>query len=401
MNAITAGEFTVDDLVDPRERLLGGLTLLLGLTVWLIVVVGTVGVALLVLLAVWLMYLFVHSGLIAHVKGNGVEISAEQFPDIHARLVECCERLQMKVPPHAYILNGNGILNAFATHFLRREYIILMSDVADAMLGSEDGLRFYIGHELGHLRRKHIRGQMLRAPVLWLPLIGAAYSRACERTCDRHGAACSSSPEASVRALAALAAGKSRWRKLNVNAYVQQARQGRGFWMSFHELCSGYPWLTRRAAYLVGERAVTRRSPLAYLVALFVPFGGRFGPVLPTLLLLYVVIALVVAVPVVEQRLTQTRLEAALTLTAPLRERLGEYYRSSGNVPASLAEVDIEPHQAGGLQLSLNPSNMQLTITTGEGEMILVPSADDQRHVTWACTNGRGITPAQLPAACR
>jgi hypothetical protein len=36
--------------------------------------------------------------------------------------------------------------------------------------------------------------------VLWLPLIGAAYSRAKESTCDRHGPACCASPDVAARA---------------------------------------------------------------------------------------------------------------------------------------------------------------------------------------------------------
>ena len=55
-----------------------------------------------------------------------------------------------------------------------------------------------------------------------LPLLGAAYSRACESTCDRHGLACSGSPEGAARALAALSAGAERWQQLNVATYVDQ-----------------------------------------------------------------------------------------------------------------------------------------------------------------------------------
>jgi Zn-dependent protease with chaperone function len=402
MNAVTAGELTLDDLVDPRERVLGGITLVLGVLVWVIVVVGTLGIALLVMLAVWVMYLFVHSALIAHVKGNGVEISVEQLPDVQARLDECCERLQIRVPPQAYVLNGNGLLNAFATHFLRAEYIILTSDVVDAMLGSEEGMRFYIGHELGHLRMKHLTGQLLRAPVLWLPLLGAAYSRSRERTCDRHGNACSGSAEASVRALGALAAGKARWRKLNVSSYLQQAREGRGFWMSFHELVSGYPWLTRRAAYVMGDRAAaTGRNPLAYILALFVPFGGPLGAGFSFLLVVYVIVmAAVVAVPRMQQQMVQTRLEAAVTATAPAREKLVEYYTKNHDVPASLEQAGVAPSLPGGLTLSLNPQNMAMTVTTAAGELIMVPRLVENQ-IRWSCTNGNGITPAQLPTSCR
>ena len=92
-------------------------------------------------------------------------------------------------------MQGGGVLNAFATRFLGRNYVVLLSDIVDAMEEHPDGVSFYFGHELGHIRRHHLTGNLLRAPVLWLPLIGAAYSRAKESTCDRHGRACCASPE--------------------------------------------------------------------------------------------------------------------------------------------------------------------------------------------------------------
>ncbi len=235
-------------LVYPRERTLGTITLVIGLLIWLGLIVGTFGGALIGLAIGFVLYLFAQSALIAHIKGNGVELSEAQFPDLHAQFTACCDRLQMKTRPKAYILNGNGGLNAFATKFLGAQFVVLMSDVVDAMNKHADGVRFYIGHELGHLRMKHLSGHLLRWPALWLPLLGAAYSRARESTCDRHGLACSGSPEGAARSLAALSAGAERWEHLDVTAYLRQTSHSSGFWMSFHELIAGYPWLTKRAA---------------------------------------------------------------------------------------------------------------------------------------------------------
>src|SRR5438034_6287162 len=94
MNAVTTGEFAPEDLVYPRERVLGAVTLVLALLVWLVLIVGTVGVALPLIGIGAIVYLFAHSALIAHVKGNGVELSTEQFPDLYAQFLECCKRLR-------------------------------------------------------------------------------------------------------------------------------------------------------------------------------------------------------------------------------------------------------------------------------------------------------------------
>src|ERR1051325_4965019 len=104
MNAV-AGELAQDEMVYPRERSLGTLTLVLGVLAWIALIIGTVGVVLVVLGVLWLLYLFVHSAVIAHLKGNAVQISQAQFPDVYAQFVECCRRLRMDTPPEAYILN--------------------------------------------------------------------------------------------------------------------------------------------------------------------------------------------------------------------------------------------------------------------------------------------------------
>ena len=206
----------MNELVYPRDRTLGSITLVLGILVWLGLIIGTFGGALIALALGFVLYLFAQSTLIAHIKGNGVELSETQFPDLYAHFTACCDRLQIVKRPQAFILNGNGALNAFATRFLGAQYVVLMSNVVDAMDMHADGVRFYIGHELGHLRMKHLNGHLLRWPVLWLPLLGAAYSRARESTCDRHGLACSSSPQSAAQALAALSAGAERWKQMDV-----------------------------------------------------------------------------------------------------------------------------------------------------------------------------------------
>jgi Zn-dependent protease with chaperone function len=402
MNSVTTPEIAPEDLVYPRERVLGAVTLVLALLVWLVLIVGTVGVALLLIGIGAIVYLFAHSALIAHVKGNGVELSTEQFPDLYAHFLECCKRLDFGTPPEAYILNGNGVLNAFATKFLRDRYVVLTSDIVDAMQGNAEGLRFYIGHELGHLRMKHISKALVRWPVLWLPLVGAAYSRARESTCDRHGLACSGSANTAVLALSVLAAGRARWRSLNVANYVRQTEHSRGFWMSFHELISGYPWLTKRAARLTnGGTAAPARNPFAYLVAIFVPFGGRLGGGFSFLILIYIVgVLAAIAIPAYHDYTIRAQLTTVAIESQPAREKLAAYYLSNHRIPDSLETASLAPQLVDGSPLSLDPKGMSLTVKTKHGELVFVPSEANGR-IVWTCTNGEGLKVTQLPPSCR
>jgi Zn-dependent protease with chaperone function/Tfp pilus assembly major pilin PilA len=390
-------------LVYPRERTLGTITLVLGSLVWLGLLIGTMGVVLIALAVGFLIYLFMQSALIAHIKGNGVELSEAQFPDLYAQFVACCEKLHLEVRPHAYVLNGNGGMNAFATQFLNAQFVVLMSDLVDAMDKHPDGVRFYIGHELGHLCMKHLSTHLLRWPALWLPLLGAAYSRARESTCDRHGLACCAIPEGAVRSLAALSAGARRWALLDVAKYVRQTKHTTGFWLSFHELTSAYPWLTKRAARLMHPDApMPQRNAFAYVVAAFIPYAGRLGGGFGFLILVYISAVLAaVAVPAYQDHTGKTQVSAALFASQGTREALAGYYQAHKKVPESLQSIGIAPQLADGSTLSLEAQNMVLTVTTRHGDLVFVPSVDDQGRVTWQCEGADNIRAAVLPAACK
>jgi type II secretory pathway pseudopilin PulG len=358
----------------------------------------------------FLFYLFLQSTLIAHIEGNGVGLTEVQFPDLYAQFTACCERPQMKKRPQAFVLNGNGGFNAFATRFLGVQYVVLLSDIVDAMSAHKDGVRFYIGHELGHLHRKHLSERLLHWPVLWLPLLGAAYSRACESTCDRHGLACSSSPEGAARALSVLAAGGKRWRDINVEDYCRQARHSPGFWMSFHELTAGHPWLTKRVARVMdSEGTMPRRNGFAYLLAAFVPYAGRLGGGFGLLILVCVIGMLAaIAIPSYQKYVTKTQeaiaraeLNLAVLASQDARDAPGEYYRKNREIPESLPKLGISPQLPGGNRLSLDSDEMVLIVTTPQGELVFTPLIGDDGRIVWTCANGDGISPAQLPSSCR
>ena len=45
------------------------------------------------------------------------------------------------------------------------------------------------------------------------------------------------------------------------DAIVDQLRETRGFWMSFHELCAAYPWHTKRVARVLPDDAANADCP--------------------------------------------------------------------------------------------------------------------------------------------
>lgn len=269
------------DLVYRHERALFRIAATIATLLWLLLLVGTVGVLLFYAPFIVLFVIFAHSAFITHMKGNGVKITAEQYPDLHARVLKCCERLQIRQPPDVYLLRTD-FFNALATRFLSRNFIVLFTDVVDALEDRPGAVDFYIGHELGHIDRGHLRYGWYVGIVGWIPLLGAALRRAQEYTCDRYGTACCDTREDLVAALAAISAGDTRWRTLNVDAYLRQIEESGGFWMSYNEYTGDYPWLSKRMAQALSMRGETvpappRRSVFALLLAAMTPRVGGAG----------------------------------------------------------------------------------------------------------------------------
>ncbi len=396
----------MDPHVYPKERTLGTLTLVLGLLAWVALIIGTFGLALVYVLLAFLVYVFAQSALIAWIKGTAVRLSPEQFPDLHQRFEDCCQKLGISERPEAYILNGSGTLNAFATRFFGRNFVVLLSDVVDAMEAEPDGINFYIGHELGHIRMKHLTGRLWRLPVLWLPLLGAAYSRAQEYTCDLHGRACCESTESASRALVALAAGPRRWATANLASYAGQAHGYTGFWASFHELIGGYPWLTKRVGHVQDPAAAPpRRSAWAYVLALFVPYGGRMGGGAAGLLVTVALIGVLaaVALPAYQDYTQRARVSQAWLQGAAIRAALSEHYISKQEVPRSLEEAGAPTSLSDGTELEYDADSMVVTAHLASGPLLMVPGEDERAPggVAWVCDAGIGLKRGALPVSCR
>ena len=394
----------MENLIYPRERTLGKITLVLGIIVWLLLIVGTVGVALIYVLFIFIGYLFAQSALIAWLRGTGVRLSQEQLPELYLQYLTCCDQLGIKEPPEVYLLQGDGMMNAFATRFLGKDFVIVLSETVDAMRDLPDGVNFYFGHELGHIKQGHLTGHIWRAPVLWLPLLGAAYARAKEYTCDMHGRACCGNSEVAARAMMVLAAGSEKWRLVNLVDYARQTVTNRGFFADLHELIGGYPWLTKRVARILNpDIKMPGRNPFSYLFAFCIPYAGRFGGGAGGLMLLVMIIWIIgmlaaVALPAYQDYQGRAAITSEWANSTAARTALGEYYISKEEVPDSLEDAGISDDQAAGFEY--DASRMSLSKETGLGTLMLMPSELDGK-VIWHCYGqGKKIQKA-LPASCK
>jgi Zn-dependent protease with chaperone function len=194
---------------------------------------------------IWFALFLAHGFFIAQVRKNSVKLGERQFGDVLGIVKSIAAEIGMKEVPDVYLMQSGGALNAFATKFLSRNFVVIYSDIFElAYAQGEDALKFVIAHELGHIHRRHLRGRWKIIPGFIIPFLAMAYSRACEYTCDRYGKAYGK--PSGNQGLLILAAGKALYDKVNEDELIKQADGESGFFMWLAEVNSTHPGLAKR-----------------------------------------------------------------------------------------------------------------------------------------------------------
>ncbi|MGE0455496.1 MAG: M48 family metallopeptidase [Vicinamibacteria bacterium] len=293
-----AGSFD-ESLRAPRERQLFGIAVVFSSLVWLALVVSIVGIFYGV--AGLLFGLLAQALFLASVRGNGLCVSERQLPDVHEAVVRSSRRLGLAEVPEVYVVQAGGTLNAFATRLLTRKFVIIFSDLIDACQDARQ-LEFVVGHEVGHLAAGHLKWNTFLWPFMLVPLLGMAYSRAREYTCDLCGLAVVEDPEPAMRGLIVLAAGGRQAARADVGAFMEQRLETGTLWSAVVELASTHPYLCKRVAALhehlhPGSLDPVGRNPLAYPLAPVLGFGAAAGG-MGSMLVVVAIIGIIAAIAI-------------------------------------------------------------------------------------------------------
>jgi Zn-dependent protease with chaperone function len=208
----------------------------------------TLSVFVIYILIFWLLIFFQKVYLIAVVKGNGIAITERQFPEVHALYCAMGEELGLKKLPRLFLIQEGGLLNAFAIRFSGKNYIAIYSEVFSLISSDLESVKFVLGHELGHVSRRHLSKRFWTFPSSIVPFLTAAYSRSCEFTCDNIGKGLA--PDASATGLLVLAAGPHLYRKVNYDSYLEDARENNTAAVRFMRLFMSHPYLPERIGNL-------------------------------------------------------------------------------------------------------------------------------------------------------
>lgn len=238
-------ELSLKNLIHKDEKRYFSVALIVSIIIYVSLLFYLEGLGVLLLLTA--ISLFSNGLMIARIRTNGVRLSANQFPEVYNKVVELCNSMEIQSIPEVYVIESGGILNAFAAKSLRKNIVILYSDIFDLInTENNDELSFIIAHELAHIKRRHVAKHLFILPAMWIPSLGNAYLRACEYTSDRIAAYYINNSEASMNALTILAIGKTLFNKVNRDEYLLQHSKNKGLLNKLAEKSSTHPSLPKR-----------------------------------------------------------------------------------------------------------------------------------------------------------
>jgi Zn-dependent protease with chaperone function/competence protein ComGC len=336
MPASFVSSLTVQTLTLPKERSYQTWVMVISILVWAALAVTIIGLAyvLLIALLIW----FGNGLLVAHLRSNAVKVSPKQMPELNENFNKVCETLGLTEIPALYVLESGGALNAFAMRHTGRTFVVVYANLLEALGPSSREMAFILGHEIGHIKSQHILKQIFLAPGLFAPLVGPAYRRSWESSCDRYGAFASGDIDASIRAMQTFVGGRVHGPTLNTEALSEQYSQDRGFFVSLNELTSTYPTLSRRISDLLCLRNgyplnKAERQPFAYLVALFVPGMQSVNPMAMILVVVMIGLFASMSIPAFQKVRQAAIQKTCYTQQVSLETVLDQYYLETGKAP--------------------------------------------------------------------
>lgn len=206
---------------------------------------------------------------------NGIEISPRQFPEAYAEVERAAREFGLGFVPDAYVVSGNGVINAAASGHGLRRYVFINSDLFEVggRARNPDALRFIVGHEVGHIAAGHASywRQLFTITMGLVPILGSVLSRAQEYTADNYGYRLR--PQGAQGAMATLAGGKYLNTAIEMNEYSARAGREKGFFVWVVNAMASHPVLIWRSYALRDRRAPGRLlwRPRPAVVALAPP----------------------------------------------------------------------------------------------------------------------------------
>ena len=121
---------SLPNLTEPREEAYFTVALVFSILVWLVCVVTIIPIFYVVVIG---LFIWLANGLlVARLKADAVRVTQTQFPALADTFTRVCAKLQVAKAPDFYVVQSNGVLNAFATRHCGRNFVVVYSDILEA-----------------------------------------------------------------------------------------------------------------------------------------------------------------------------------------------------------------------------------------------------------------------------
>jgi len=128
---LSSTSLTKEGIVLQKEKTYFGILMTISVIGWIVLTISVLGLvyALLGAAVAWFM-----SGLLAaRLKSESVEVTKDQMPGLYKTFEEVCEKLDLTERPRFYVLQHNGVLNAFASRHSGRNFVVVFSGLLEAL----------------------------------------------------------------------------------------------------------------------------------------------------------------------------------------------------------------------------------------------------------------------------
>lgn len=208
------------------------------------------GVMLMVIIIPALYYIY------AQYRTMALRITEKNFPEVYALIEEYAHRLGIKVPK-AYVVQQNGVLNAFTAYLPRRQWICIHSELFEVAYREhkdKDALAFIIAHEMAHIYYKHATLGYYFSIMFsqMIPILGTTASRAREYSCDRLAQRLSGTD--GLDAMLVFVVDRHLYKLVDKEDYIEDMRSQRGLFLWVFNLLADHPVMCKRIVALAEGR---------------------------------------------------------------------------------------------------------------------------------------------------
>lgn len=196
----------------------------------------------------------------AYYRSMALRITERNFPEVYALIDSYSKRLGIRTPK-AYVMQQNGVLNAFSTFIFRKQWIMIHAELFEVAYREHkdmDALGFVIAHELAHIYYGH--ATLHYNLPFWfsrlIPLFSDIASRTREYSCDRLAQRLTGND--GIEAMLTLVVDRHLYKMVDKEDYIQQMREQRGFFIWIVNLFSDHPVMCKRILALEEGRGSGR-----------------------------------------------------------------------------------------------------------------------------------------------